>query len=163
MCSFYFSGFDSRCLWCRGSPGVHWFYVVCCWFPGFPLRMVPCLRDVGVDSPVLNSTVMGYGGGTFSDCRNANFPCCVPLRHWYYVDGGTRGGLSSTRGLGPTMTARGLEPPMTTRGQSVGIPIGMLPQTLIVSRLDQLSRLGARIWFFLWSIKRFPVCGQRFF
>jgi hypothetical protein len=47
-----------------------------------------------------------------------------------------RGGVSSTRGLGPTMTAR---------GQSIGISIGMLPQTLIVSRLDQLSQLGARI------------------
>jgi len=33
-----------------------------------------------------------------------------------------RGSVGSTRGLGPTMTAR---------GQSVGISIGMLPQTLI--------------------------------
>jgi hypothetical protein len=41
-----------------------------------------------------------------------------------------RGGVRSTRGLGPTMTAR---------GQSIGISIGMLPQTLIMSRLDQLS------------------------
>ena len=48
----------------------------------------------------------------------------------------TRGSVRSTRGLGPTMTAR---------GQSIGISIGMLPQTLIMSRLDQLSRLGARI------------------
>jgi hypothetical protein len=48
----------------------------------------------------------------------------------------TRGGVRSTRGLGPTMTAR---------GQSIGISIGILPQTLIMSRLDQLSRLGARI------------------
>jgi len=47
-----------------------------------------------------------------------------------------RGGVKSTRGLGPTMTAR---------GQSIGISTAMLPQTLIVSRLDQLSRLGARI------------------
>ena len=47
-----------------------------------------------------------------------------------------RGGVRSTRGLGPTMTAR---------GQSIGISIGTLPQTLIMSRLDQLSRLGARI------------------
>ena len=47
-----------------------------------------------------------------------------------------RGGVRITRGLGPTMTAR---------GQSIGISIGMLPQTLIMSRLDQLSRLGARI------------------
>ena len=47
----------------------------------------------------------------------------------------TRGGVRSTRGLGPMMTAR---------GQSIGISIGMLPQTLIMSRLDQLSRLGAR-------------------
>jgi hypothetical protein len=28
---------------------------------------------------------------------------------------------------------------MTARGQSIGISIGMLPQTLIVSGLDQLS------------------------
>ena len=47
-----------------------------------------------------------------------------------------RGSVRGTRGLGPTMTAR---------GQSIGISIGMLPQTLIMSRLDQLSRLGARI------------------
>jgi hypothetical protein len=51
-----------------------------------------------------------------------------------------RGGVRSTRGLGPTMTAR---------GQSIGISIYMLPQTLIMSRLDQLSRLGARIYFFI--------------
>jgi hypothetical protein len=50
-----------------------------------------------------------------------------------------RGGVSSTRGLVPTMTAR---------DQSIGISIGMLPQTLIMSRLDQLSRLGAGIYFF---------------
>jgi hypothetical protein len=42
----------------------------------------------------------------------------------------TRGGVSSTRGLGPTMTAR---------GQSIGISIGTLLQTLIMSRLDQHS------------------------
>jgi len=47
-----------------------------------------------------------------------------------------RGSVRSTRGLGPTMTAR---------GQSIGISLSMLPQTLIMSRLDQLSRLGARI------------------
>ena len=35
-----------------------------------------------------------------------------------------RGSVGSTRGLGPTMTAR---------GQSIGISIGMLPQTLIMS------------------------------
>ena len=35
----------------------------------------------------------------------------------------TRGSVRSTRGLGPTMTAR---------GQSIGISIGMLPQTLIM-------------------------------
>jgi hypothetical protein len=48
----------------------------------------------------------------------------------------TRGGVSSTQGLGPTMTAQ---------GQSISISIGMLPQTLFMSRLDQLSKLGARI------------------
>jgi len=50
-----------------------------------------------------------------------------------------RGGVRSTRNLGPTMTAR---------GHSIGTSIGMLPKTLIISRLDQLSRLGARISFF---------------
>ena len=35
-----------------------------------------------------------------------------------------RGSVRSTRGLGPTMTAR---------DQSIGISIGMLPQTLIMS------------------------------
>ena len=35
---------------------------------------------------------------------------------------------------------------MTARGQSIGISISMLSQTLIMSRLDQLSRLGARIY-----------------
>jgi len=50
-----------------------------------------------------------------------------------------RGGVRSTRGLGPIMTVR---------VQSIGISIGMLPQTLIMSRLDQLSRLGERIYFF---------------
>ena len=36
----------------------------------------------------------------------------------------TRGSVRSTQGLGPTMTAR---------GQSIGISIGMLPQTPIMS------------------------------
>jgi len=36
----------------------------------------------------------------------------------------TRGSVRSTQGLGPTMTAR---------GQSIGVSIGMLPQTLIMS------------------------------
>jgi hypothetical protein len=38
---------------------------------------------------------------------------------------------------------------MTARNHSIGISMGMLPQTLIMSRLDQLSRLGAQIWFFI--------------
>ena len=42
-------------------------------------------------------------------------------RHYYSVG---RGSVRSTRGLVPTMTAR---------GQSIGISIGMLPQTLIMS------------------------------
>ena len=56
-----------------------------------------------------------------------------------------RGSVRSTWGLGPTMTAWGLGLTMTARGQSIGILIGMLLQTLIMSRLDQLSRIGARI------------------
>jgi len=39
-----------------------------------------------------------------------------------------RGSVSSTRGLGPTMT---------TQGQSIGISIGILPQTLIMSVMVQ--------------------------
>ena len=57
----------------------------------------------------------------------------------------TRDSVKSMRDLGLTMTAQGLGPTMTAPGQSIGISIGMLLQTLIVSRLDQLSRLGARI------------------
>jgi hypothetical protein len=60
-------------------------------------------------------------------------------KQWFDVH---RGGVRSTRGLGPTITAR---------GQSIGISIGMLPQTLIMSRLDQLPRLGAQILFFHYS------------
>ena len=60
----------------------------------------------------------------------------VLIAYQYKFIGSTRGSVRSTRGLGPTMNAQ---------GQSIGISIGMLPQTLIMSRLDQLSRLGARI------------------
>jgi hypothetical protein len=67
-----------------------------------------------------------------------------------YLPARSRGSVRSTRRLGPTMTAR---------GESIGISIGMLPQTLIISRLDQLSRLGARIFFSLF-VKLFPVYGQ---
>ena len=49
------------------------------------------------------------------------------------------GPTMTARGLGPTMTAWGLGPTMTARGQIIGISIGMLPQTLTMSRLDQLS------------------------
>jgi len=71
----------------------------------------------------------------------------MPVNFSYNILGycSYRGGVRSTRGLGPTMTARGLGPTMRARGQSIGISIGMLPQTLIISRLDQLSRFGARI------------------
>jgi hypothetical protein len=57
---------------------------------------------------------------------------------WFEVEriDKNRGGVMSMWGLGPTMTAR---------GQSIGISIGMLPQTLIMSRLDQLLQLGAQI------------------
>jgi hypothetical protein len=51
-----------------------------------------------------------------------------------------RGDVRSMRGLGPTMTAQ---------GQSIGISIGMLPQTLIMSRLDQLSQLGTFSFFII--------------
>jgi hypothetical protein len=48
------------------------------------------------------------------------------IRMFYEINpsGLTRGSVRSTRGLGPTMTAR---------GQIIGISIGMLPQTLIMS------------------------------
>ena len=65
-----------------------------------------------------------------------------------------RRGVRSKRGLGPTMTAR---------GQSIGISIGKLPQTLIMSRLDQLSRLGARIQFFHYSCNFFLFVDNGFF
>ena len=51
-----------------------------------------------------------------------------------------RGSVRSTRGLGPTMTAR---------GQSIGILIGMLPQTLIMSRLDNFRDLAHEFSFFI--------------
>jgi hypothetical protein len=59
-----------------------------------------------------------------------------------------RGGVSSTQGLGPTMTAR---------GQSIGISIGMLPQTLIMPRLDQLSH---EFSFFIIHIFFFLLLGR---
>ena len=49
-----------------------------------------------------------------------SFTCCDQCD----VTSAPRGSVRSTRGLGPTMTAR---------GQSIGISIGMLPQTLIMS------------------------------
>ena len=57
--------------------------------------------------------------------------CYVNAPQYYVI---RRGSIRSTRGLGPTMTAR---------GQSIGISIGMLPQTLIMAwRLASL--LGRR-------------------
>jgi hypothetical protein len=56
------------------------------------------------------------------------------------------------RGLGPTMTAW---------GQSIGISVGMLSQTLIMSRLDQISRLGARIQFFHFFFFPFGATWRR--
>jgi hypothetical protein len=55
-------------------------------------------------------------------------------------DRGFESGNTSTRGLGPTMTAR---------GNSIDISSGMLPHTLIMYRLDELSRLDAWNKFFL--------------
>ena len=45
-------------------------------------------------------------------------------RFWAIVNAVIRGSVRSTRGLGPIMTAR---------GQGIGISIGMLPQTVIMS------------------------------
>jgi hypothetical protein len=67
--------------------------------------------------------------------REKNDPICFGRSETQKITR-SRGGVSSTRGLGPTMTAR---------DHSIGISIGMLPQTAIVSRVDQLSRLGVRI------------------
>ena len=52
--------------------------------------------------------------------------CWLLLKHSLSLHGSAaiRVSVRSTRGLGPTMTAR---------GQSIGISIGMLPQTLIMS------------------------------
>jgi hypothetical protein len=69
-------------------------------------------------------------------------------------------GLTVTAwGLGPTMTTRGLGPTMTAWGQSISLSIGMLPQTLIMSRLDQLSRLAHEFSFFIIH-KIFPFWGD---
>jgi hypothetical protein len=68
-------------------------------------------------------------------CEGCSGPRAV-LRSVHFIVSLSRGGVSSTGGLGPTMT---------TWGQSICISIGMLPQTLIMPRLDKLSRLGARI------------------
>ena len=52
----------------------------------------------------------------------------APVKHPALKRHMFRGSVRSTRGLGPTMTAR---------GQSIGISIGMLPQTLIMSIMVQ--------------------------
>jgi hypothetical protein len=52
----------------------------------------------------------------------------------------TRGGVGSMRSLGPTVTAQ---------GQSIGISIGMLPQTLVMSRLDNFRDLVHEFSFFI--------------
>ena len=71
---------------------------------------------------------------TLAQCRTRNNDKKIVVKEKKVVT--DRGSVRSTRSLGPTMTAR---------GQSIGISIGMLPQILIISRLDQLSRLDARI------------------
>jgi hypothetical protein len=48
--------------------------------------------------------------------------------------------MRSTRGVGPTMTAR---------GQSIGISIGMLPQTLIMYRLINFRDLAHEFSYFI--------------
>ena len=48
---------------------------------------------------------------------------------WYIIAVTVRGSVRNTRGLGPTMTVQ---------GHSIGISTGMLLQTLIMSRLDQI-------------------------
>jgi hypothetical protein len=50
---------------------------------------------------------------------------------------------------------RSLVPTMATQGQSIGISKGMLPQTLIMSRLDQLLRLKG-----LWTGDLRPFWGD---
>ena len=57
-------------------------------------------------------------------CFNIITEQAAMLAQTNYYNIKIRGGVRSTRGLGPTMTAR---------GQSIGISSGMLPQTLIMS------------------------------
>ena len=68
-------------------------------------RYVPH-NDVSVSDVAHNDVSVSYG---------------PHIRRWSHT---IRGSVRSTRGLGPNMTAR---------GQSIGISIGMLPQTLIMS------------------------------
>jgi hypothetical protein len=89
------------------------------------------------------------------------FSLCPIVIHSYMT--GARGSLRSTRGLGPTMTARGLGPTMTARGQSISISIGMLPQTVIMSRLYQLSHLAQEFSCFIINKKSFLFVDNGFF
>jgi hypothetical protein len=102
-------------------------------------------RDLPVCSAVpqpLRHRVPLVSANASDNARYEQLTGCLIVMNCLTVDDGDtmilrRGGVRSTRGLGPTMTAR---------GQCIGISIGMLPQILIMSRLDQLSRLGARIY-----------------
>ena len=95
-------------------------------------RQLCVVREHG---SVIKQNIKNYGVNYCEISERVIRPVALPLTLWNVVLI-TRGSVRSTRGLGPTMTAR---------GQSIGISIGMLPQTLIMCRLDQLSRLGARI------------------
>jgi hypothetical protein len=48
---------------------------VCLFLDGL-FRKVPHLRGVGINSPVFNIAMMGYGRGMFVGCRNVNFSLC---------------------------------------------------------------------------------------
>ena len=81
---------------------------------------------------MIQRTISGRGKGFFSSSEHPELyrdPLSLPCNDywkffpWRQSNGGVRGSIRSTWGLGPTMTVR---------GQSIGISIGMLPQTLIM-------------------------------
>ena len=107
---------------------------------------MPADYDCVLQSPFYVTMTVGKEVvGVRDDCIMRFFIVCAHRR--YFVG---RGGVRTTRGLGPTMTAR---------GQSIRISIGMLPQTLIMSRLDQfqffiIHKIFPCLWTTVFFIER---------
>ena len=78
---------------------------------------------------LMSNAIMILWGGANDVSKNNSQDALKHITNFVNVNSHTniillcRGSVRSTRGLGPTMTAR---------GQSIGISIGMLPQTLIM-------------------------------